>query len=408
MHGRVAAGRPSSCNVDGREVGMASRGLIVGLVALVSFGLVRPTFALTEEELKRYGFSGGISGYVNDTNRYTTGNRGYSPSRIPSPVVPKLDPERRVPTLPGVQPRVLHQEARPTPGEEGPTQVYRHSRASEIEGSFKEVENFFFNPAKINRPFQTLAGMGLTGLAEMPSAEIPKKGFAVFQAGAEYTRYSEAFDERLPSNQRIEQWRFPFTYSVVPMDDLEASVKFTMVNEEAFDFPLPLPTSYTLTGLQDVTLQAKYRFVENPSKRFSIAAGLGIDVAYEKNVTRLGSNGVDYRLFLAATRRSKNYGLHLTGGVVFPNGEDRTSSGVPDISFFSLGLDFFPSERMAALLEFSYKDRAYSGSSLDAIVGLKYQVNPGWHVDVGVPVAISNSMPQGYRDRVFLRGQWRL
>jgi hypothetical protein len=216
--------------------------------------------------------------------------------------------------------------------------------------------------------------------------------------GFAHATFRRSFGQTLDPGKRIEQNLFPFVYMLVPARDVELSLASTIVDEQARSFGLV--RDFDLAGVRDVTGLAKYRFVDNPAKRISAAFLFGIRAAVERDVTRVGSNGVDYILGGGLTRRLHNFGLHLDGGIIFANGQDRTNAKVPDIGFADAGIDFQPSDSVDFIVELNYLDFQNIGTSIEITPGLKWRISDKWRYDLGVPIALRNELAQGYFYRV--------
>jgi hypothetical protein len=104
---------------------------------------------------------------------------------------------------------------------------------------------------------------------------------------------------------------------------------------------------------------------------------------------------VDYETFLAVTKAEKNFSLSLEGGMIFPNGENRTHSGVPDITFGGLGLQFRPNGKLELGLELQYLDWNYAGTQVTTAIGAKYRVSRKTVLDVAMPFSNSSELIAG-------------
>jgi hypothetical protein len=364
--------------------------------------------AVENAELRRYGFSSQLSNSV-DQSRSLEIPAPVGSSVVPTAVNPGdlLDPGE-IPGAPEFVARVIRQrQDSPTPGREGLVEGYpgeEHARAEE--GTFKEVEDFFFHPTQIHRRLLSMNESGQTGLVNMPTAEIPRPGGSFVRLGFGYTLYDRYSGTNLPGSQGIESFTAPFTYQTIPWKNLELSLQVTGINEESNQFPLV--NDYSVAGIRDVGVNAKYRFFDNPQTQVQAAFGFGMNVGVERLTTRLGSNAVDYNLYLVGTKRVKNFGVHLRGGLTFPNGENRTNSGVPDISRVDLGLDFSPSDKLSVMAELNYVDWNFVGTNTEVALGFKYRMSDTWVFDVGIPIQLDNNLVEGYRYRALASIQAQL
>jgi len=367
-----------------------------------------PARAVEGDELRRYGFSRTFSGEVQESKRFEV-PATQPTSVVPTPVIPGdlLDP-REIPGAPDYARRVIRQRREnPSPGKEGLVAGYPgEEHAAAEEGTFKEVEDFFLNPSRINRRILSMNEVGVTGLFNMPSAEIPRPGATFARIGFGYTFYDRFAGANLSDHQGIESFTAPLTYQSVPWRHLELSLQIMGVNEENDGFPLVSP--YEVTGVREVGMNAKYRFFDNPHTQVSAAVGFGIRTGVERLPTRLGSNAVDYDLYVVGTKRVKNFGVHLRGGLTFPNGETRTNSGVPDISRLDLGLDFSPSDKLSVVAVVCYTDWNFVGTNTEATLGFKYRMSDTWVFDMAVPLQLDNNLAEGYRYRVLAGVQAQL
>jgi hypothetical protein len=271
-------------------------------------------------------------------------------------------------------------------------------KATAEEGTFREVEDFFLRPSRIFDRVLSMNETGVTGLINMPTAEIPRPGATFARVGIGYTFHDRFAGANLPDSQAIETFTAPLTYQSVPWRNLELSLQVMGVSEDAENFPLV--SDYEVTGIREVGLNAKYRFFENPRNGFQAAFGFGMKVGVERVATRIGSNAVDYSLYLVGTKRMKNFGMHLRGGLTFPNGETRTNSGVPDITQVDLGLDFSPSDRLSITGELGYTDWNFVGTNTEATLGIKYKMSETWALDFGVPLSrrVAPASPRATRE----------
>lgn len=369
---------------------------VLGLVVATCLAAAPAARSLTNEELRRYGFGSSVTEAVDDMRETQTPRDVFREDRIPAPTLPSMQQDA-IPDAPVLQQRVFRQGgAIVTSDREGPTADYRHPKAAEMEGTFKEVENFFFRPKKLYDEVLSMNSKGLTGLFRMTTADIQRKGTTWVRAGIEYTQYDRSFGQELPVNQSIDKLSVPLTYLTVPVDDLELSLQLVAGNEDAFQFPIPTLTSWEVTGLQEVQVMGKYRFFTNEQERISAAVGLGMRIGVEENfLTRIGSNGVDYETFLTVTKAEKNFSLSLEGGLIFPNGENRTHSGVPDITFGGLGLQFRPNGKLELGLELQYLDWNYAGTQVTTAIGAKYRVSRKTVLDLAMPFSNSSELIAG-------------
>lgn len=383
-------------------------GTRLGLVLVVMLGSAVALPAVENDDLRRYGFSREVANTVDASRRYEV-PAARIPDGVPSPVIPGdlLDP-REIPEAPEFTARVIRQRQEvPTPGQEGPVSVYPGTeKATAEEGTFREVEDFFLRPSRIFDRVLSMNETGVTGLINMPIAEIPRPGSTHARAGFAYTFHDRFAGTNLPDSQAIETFTAPFTYQSVPWRNLELSLQVMGVSEDAENFPLV--ADYEVAGIREVGLNAKYRFYENPVNGIQAAFGFGMKVGVERVATRLGSNAVDYSMYLVGSKRMKNFGVHLRGGLTFPNGETRTNSGVPDITQVDLGLDFSPSDRLSITGELGYTDWNFVGTNTEATLGIKYKMSETWVLDFGVPLQLENNLAEGYRYRVMAAIQAQL
>ncbi len=387
--------------------------LLIGICVLLPVWGVSRAFGLGEDELKRYGFGDDVIRAVEDSRRLEAPvSSEMSSSDVPSPVVRKADeetiPDVEIPSVPGARERVFEQSpggrGRPREGsvEEADSTRYRG------DGDWRTVEEFFFRPEHRYPAVLSLNEGGLTGLERLATPDVPRRGSTWFRAGIGYTRYEKAFGVELEDGRAIEQVHAPFTYLTVPWNDLELSLQVDVVNEKGEGFPLPTPKEYELTGVRSVSLMAKYRFFENPTERLSAAFALGMHVGVDRDATRLGSNGVDYEFILTVAKAVKNFRFTLCGGALFTNGEDSSSSSLPDIVYGGVGVDFHPLSRLTLSLEYGYWDWDYVGRSSEITWGTKYRLSSYWTLDLSIPIEISNDLAQGYHWRGFVGLQTKL
>jgi len=373
----------------------------VAVLLLFSFSPVCADSTLGCEDLQRYGFGDNMTGAVRQSRLHEQVSRTQCEGQIPPPVLPSVTAsDKDIPDLPSSGPSRLIQQggqglASPY---EGPTRTYQGSDAKELEGTFKEVENFFFRPGRHYDRFLSMNEQNVTGLIQMYTGEVERKGTSHGRVSFRYTDFVRSFGEALLKTQDLEQFSLTMAVMFVPAKDLEISQSLTLIDERSTSFPLI--DDYSLTGIQDVKTTAKYRFVDNPEDRLSLAFIFGIDVGVENTVTRVGSNGVDFSMALALTKRLHNCGLHLDGGWIFANGQNRSNSSVPDVGFAGVGLDFQTGEKLDWIVELNYTDFQDIGYRFDVTPGLKWRISNKWRFDLGIPISLRDTMAQGYNFRV--------
>jgi hypothetical protein len=376
------------------------------LTGLLLAGLAAPARAVSNDELKRYGFGDGVTDAIDQSRQLEPPKPEPMRRVIPEPVVPGLSDTREIPRPTGFENRTLDQAyPRRAPPFEGPTDAVRGRQARREERGFAEVEDFVFAPRQVFPRFYTLADRGLTGLGRTITAEVAPKNTIQTRSGVDYLVYKRAYGQPLLPDQKIEQWQFPFAYSFTPTNDLELSLDFAIFDERGRDFPLV--QNYTAFGLADVMALTKYRFYNNPGSRVSLAVSLGMRNGVKSNVTRIGSSGVDYMGSVSATKRIRNFGIHGEGGAWFVNGVDRTNSGVPDVTFWNLGADLQVSENLDVVLELNGFDWQSSGNNIDASTGFKLRLNHNWILDLNGAVNLHSTIPVGYRSHIYGGLQWQ-
>lgn len=362
--------------------------------------------SLSDRDLHGYGFGEAMVHTLKDSNRHEP-PRAVRSAEIPSPVVgaPALS-DRDIPE-PTVGPsRLIPQGGRGVaPPYEGPTRLYQGSDGKELEGTFSEIENFFFRPNRHYDRFLSTSERDTTGLVQMFTGEIARKGTSYARVGIGHTRFKKAFGQGLLTDQRIEQLTFPITAMWVAAKDLEIAQSFTPFDEETRNFPVIRDNA--IAGIRDATTTVKYRFLDNPEDRVSLAFAMAIKVGIENTVTRVGSNGVDYLMALAFTKRIHNLGIHADGGWIFANGQDRTNGRVPDVGFADIGMDFQTGPTLDWILEVNYTDFSYVGDRVEITPGLKWKISDRWRYDVGFPLTARDSMAQGYYYRLATSFQFR-
>ena len=338
---------------------------------------------MTNEELRRYGFGTKMTDAVNDMRETQPPRDVFRESDIPTPQLPTMR-ESKIPETPLMQQRVFRQSGPlPTSRREGPTADHRHEKANDIENTFREVQNFFFRPKKEHKAILSMNGKGVTGLWTLSTATVQRKGSTWFSAGVGYSLYDRSFGRKLDATQRIEAISAPFTYMTVPIENLETSLQLRGVDESGKNFPIPTQSDWETSDLQDVQVMGKYRFMDNKKDQLSAAVGMGMRIGVEENVvTRRGSSGVDYETFLTVTKGIKNFSVSLEGGLIFPNGEDRTNSGVADIQYGNFGMEFRPNGKLNLGLEANYLNWDHGGHSSETTLGAKYRVSRDWVFDV--------------------------
>lgn len=374
--------------------------LLPVLAAAIALSATAPVLAVSNEELKKYGFGDHLEQALDESRQLEPPPVQQSPKAIPPPVIPGLAEERQLPRPTGFENRTLSQ-AYPKRSQsfEGPTEPYRGKEARKEERGFDDVEDFVFAPRHVHPRLFTLSQRGLTGLGQTITAEVPAKGFIHFRSGVDYTVFKRSFGAPLLPNQKIEQLIFPFAYAFVPAHDLEISIQYSIVDEEGRNFPL-IPDFNTF-GLMDFGALTKYRFYDNPESKVSFAATLGMRNGAKKVVTRFGSSGVDYVGAFNFTKRMRNTGIHGEFGALFVNGLDRTNSGVPDITFYNLGVDLQANRKLDLVLELNGFDWQSNGENVDASAGFKLKLSNNWLVDLSGAINLHSTIPQGYRSRLF-------
>ena len=382
------------------------RPLAMTLALVASMVAVAHAQGLSGDDLHRYGFGETMLHTLQDSTRHEP-PRSIHSAEIPSPVVgaaPLSDKDIPEPTV-GPS-RLVPQGGRGMePPYEGPTRIYQGSDGKELEGTFKEVENFFFRPNRHYDHFTSASERDVTGLITMFTGEIGRKHDVYVRSGFTHTLFRKAFGSGLYSGQQIEQVTFPQSLTFVAGKDLELGVSLTPFEEIGRSFPVL--RDYSISGIRDVSTTAKYRFLDNPEDRVSLAFVFGLKVGVENTVTRIGSNGVDYLMALAFTKRIHNLGLHADGGWIFANGQDRTNNRVPDVGIADIGMDFQTGENLDWILEVNYTDFSYVGERIELTPGLKWKISDRWRFDLGVPITARDTMAQGYYYRVATAFQFR-
>jgi len=365
--------------------------------------------AMTNDDLRRYGFGTTVTDAMNDMRETQPARDVFREDAIPDPKLPSIS-ESRIPETPVMQQRVFRQSGPlPTPDRDGPTADPRHPEAKDIEGTFREVQNFFFRPKKLHDPILSLNDKGVTGLWNATTANVQRKGSTWFRAGVGYELYDRSYGLSLGPTERIEVFNAPFTYMTVPIDNLETSLQVRAVDEHGSNFPLPTATDWQTSDVQDVQVLGKYRFVDNQKEDLSVAFGLCLRVGVEENVvTRRGSNGVDYETFLTATKGIKNFSVTLEGGFIFPNGENSTNSGVPDIAYGNFGLEFRPNGKLNLGVESNYLSWDHAGHVAEMTLGAKYRVSREWVLDLATTFQNDDKLPAGRQYRTMAAIQVKL
>lgn len=356
--------------------------------------------ALTNEELRRYGFGNSLTDAMTDINEVQAPRPVFREDSIPSPRLPSMT-DSYIPESPVLEQRVFRQGGDVKISRvEGHTEDENAPEAKDIEHTFSEIKNYFTKPEFIHNPVLSLNYRGVTGLWNMSTARVQRKGSTWFRMGIGYDYYDRSGGVKLPTNQRIETFHAPITYMAVPIENLETSLQMVIASEEGHEFPIPTRENWKTEGIESVQVMGKYRFLDNQKDDLSAAIGLGLKVAVEENmVTRLGSNGVDYETFVAVTKGIKNFSLSLEGGFKFTNGENYSSSGVPNLSYGNVGVEFRPSSRFDIGLEANYLNWNNSGNSLETTLGGKYSLSRHWTADLSATFEGSNKMVvgRGYR-----------
>lgn len=382
------------------------RPLAMTLVVLACCAGTATADALSDRDLQRHGFGENMVHTLRDSAKHEP-PRAIRSADIPSPVVgaPALS-GHDIPE-PTVGPsRLIPQGGRGlAPPYEGPTRLYQGSDGRELEGTFKEVENFFFRPNRHYDRFYSLSERDTTGLVQMTTAEIARKHDSYGRLGIGHTRFRKSFGQGLLTDQRIEQVVLPITAMFVVGKDLEVAQSITPFDEESTSFPIL--RDHEISGLASATTTVKYRFLDNPEDRVSLAFQMAIKVGIENTVTKVGSNGVDYLMALAFTKRMHNLGVHASGGWLFANGQDRSNNRVPDVGFADIGMDFQTGPTLDWTLELNYTDFSFVGDRLEITPGLKWKISDRWRYDVGFPFTADDTMAQGYYYRLITSFQLR-
>jgi hypothetical protein len=371
-------------------------------IAMACAAMVAPAAAehLSDTDLHRYGFGEKMVHTLRDSQVHEPPRSVAREAAIPPPIVgsaPLSDRDIPEPSL-GPTRLIPQGERGVAPPYEGPTRLYQGSDGKELEGTFKEVENFFFRPGRHYDRFLSQSERDVTGLVQMFTGEIDRKGSTHGRFGVQHTLFRKSFGEGLLRDRRLEQVLFPVVAMVVPGKDLEIAQSLTVIDEEARNFPLI--RDHAVTGLRDATTTVKYRFLDNPEDRVSMAGLFAIKVGIENVVTRVGSNGVDFLMGMALTKRIHNMGLHLDGGYIFANGQDRTNNRAPDVGFADFGIDFQTGPTLNWTLEFNYTDFDFIGHRFEITPGLKWKFADRWRFDVGFPLTADDTMAQGYYYRL--------
>lgn len=352
--------------------------------------------ALTDEELRRYGFGSSLTDAVTDINEVQAPRPVFREDSIPSPRLPSMT-DAHIPESPVLDQRVFRQGGDVKVSRvEGHTEDANDPDAKDIEHTFSEIKNYFTKPEFIHNTVLSMNFRGVTGMWNASTARVQRKGSSWFRVGIGYDYYDRSGGVRLPANERIEKFVAPFTYMTVPVENLETSLQMVLVSEEGHEFPIPTTQSWTTEGVESVQVMGKYRFLDNQKDDLSAAIGLGLKVAGEENVvSRIGSNGVDYETFIAVTKGIKNFSVSLEGGFKFTNGENYSSSGVPNISYGNVGFEFRPSSKLDLGLELNFLNWNNAGDSLETTLGGKYSLSRHWTADLSATFEGSSNMVAG-------------
>lgn len=365
----------------------------LGLILLLP-GVVYP---ISSDELLRQGFSRAAVENIRESRDYATPLRQHEGDVVPPPFIPESIESHAI-DLPPPSRRFLQGGRRVQPWE-GPTEPLEAVETAELEGTFREVENFILRPHHQYQRFHALSEAGITGLIHTMTGEIAPCGTLVAGIGLRHTRYRRSYGQTLEDpDSRLEQVELPIQVMAAPARDLELSLSMSTLSEEAINFGI-IP-DYQLAGISDVTFRTKYRWLDNPQHRLSSAVLFGVRGAVEPTVTRLGSNDVDFHFELAFTKRVENVSLHAHGGFVFVNGQEQPNDNVPGFGFVNVAADFQLSEDVIFLLESTYQDFKDVGSNVEVTPGLLWKLSHHWRFEVGVPIAVANDLAQGYQYRL--------
>lgn len=364
---------------------------------IAALGLTTSAGAISSDELLRQGFSRAAVENIRETRDYMTPLTQHEGDIVPPPFIPEPIEHQAI-NLPPPSRRFLQGGRKAQPWE-GPTEPLEAVETAELEGTFREVENFFLRPHHQYLRFHALSEAGITGLIQTMTGEIAPCGTMVFGMGLRHTQFRRSYGQTLEDPEsRLEQVELPFQLMAAPARDLELSLSLITLSEEAYDFGI-IP-DYSLAGISEVTFRTKYRWLDNPQYRLSSAVLFGVRGAVEPTVTRLGSNDVDFNFELAFTKRVDNVAIHAHGGFVFVNGEENSNDNVPGFGFVNLATDFQLSDDVILMLEATYQDFKDVGSNTEVTPGLLWRISNKWRFQLGVPVAVANDLAQGYQYRL--------
>ena len=83
-------------------------------------------------------------------------------------------------------------------------------------------------------------------------------------------------------------------------------------------------------------------------------------------------------------------------------------SGVPNLSYGNVGLEFRPSSKLDLGLEANYMNWNYSGHALEATLGAKYRMSKGWTADLSTTFEGDSTMIVGREYRTMASIQIKL
>lgn len=170
-------------------------------------------------------------------------------------------------------------------------------------------------------------------------------------------------------------------------DELDVVVGFPWVKGEVDDGVQKTSES----GVSDVSLAAKWRFMEKDGFSLALKPGITLPTGDEKK--GLGAGKPTYSLFFIATRELKPVSLHLNLGYI--RNENKLDEEV-GIWHASIAADYAATEKLRIVANVGTEKNREKNADTDpafALAGVVYSVTESFDVDFGYKVGLNDAEP---------------
>jgi len=349
------------------------------------------------KNLEEFGFSPELEKYRQKVSiDFQQSTPTVTPSKVPSPVLPRISDNYSDLVPPPTQPRV-RKYYQPRLREHYPVnrEQFEKDREERIR-DYKRPPDFNVFLEKHQKTAPRVYGnteFGLTGLFRTIGASVYPKKTHLFYTGVSRIKYDRAFGERIDGF--IEKVVTPMGVSTSLSDQFEIALTGNIVNEQSYDFPFI--QDFEKTDMEEIMLFAKYQFLDNPTSMLKSAFGFGVQNASGSQVTRRGSDGTSFSGFVSVTKDLEKLSMHSNLGIVLASGQGNSGNEQPNHVFYNFGVEVPVSTRTRLTAEFNGFDWAGFGNNVDFTIGSRYQVREEFSLSLHIPINVLRSkFPQDY------------